>query len=114
MPNKIRTTMGIIADVNLRHESGKEYITISVLAHLNAISYRGKYYYRSGSTNQELTGYALDELLLGKYGRAWDSAPIPHVKPEDFYSDAFINAYILISIICPFLIAFLRKTPSNW
>jgi len=50
---------------------------------------RGKYYYRSGSTNQELTGYALDELLLGKYGKTWDAVPVPHIKVEDFYNDSF-------------------------
>ncbi len=89
LPNKIRTTMGIIADVNLCHESGKEYIAIKVTAYHNAISYRGKYYYRSGSTNQELTGYALDELLLGKYGKTWDSVPVPRIQAADFYHDAF-------------------------
>ena len=89
LPNKIRTTMGIIADVNLCHESGKEYIAIKVSAHHNAISYRGKYYYRTGSTNQELTGFALDELLLGKYGKTWDSVPVPRVRVEDCSRDAF-------------------------
>ena len=89
LPNKIRATMGIVADVNLHSESGMDYIAINVAAHHNAISYRGIYYYRSGSANQELTGYALDELLLGKYGKTWDSVPVPHIKAEDFYHDAF-------------------------
>ncbi len=89
LPNKIRTTMGIVADVNLCREDSMEYIAIDVMAHPNAISYRGKYYLRSGSTNQELTGFALDELILRKYGRTWDSTPVPHVKVSDFYHDAF-------------------------
>ena len=89
LPNKIRTTMGIVADVNILNENGLEYIVINVMAHSNAICYRGKYYLRSGSTNQELTGIALDELILRKYGRTWDSAPVPHVKVNDFYNDAF-------------------------
>jgi ATP-dependent DNA helicase RecG len=89
LPNKIRTTMGIVADVDIQYTSGKEYIVIKVGAHHNAISYRGKYYYRSGSTNQELNGFALDELLLGKYGKTWDSVPVPHVAAQDFYRDAF-------------------------
>jgi ATP-dependent DNA helicase RecG len=89
LPNKIRSTMGIVADVNLLIENGHEYITIDVMAHLNVISYRGKYYLRSGSTNQELTGFALDELIFRKYGRTWDSAPVLRVKPNDFYNDAF-------------------------
>jgi ATP-dependent DNA helicase RecG len=89
LPNKIRSTMGIVADVNVCSQDNLEYIIIGVNAHPNAISYRGKYYYRSGSTNQELTGYALDEFILRKYGRTWDSAPVPHVSADEFYHDAF-------------------------
>ncbi|MDR2067683.1 MAG: putative DNA binding domain-containing protein [Holosporaceae bacterium] len=89
LPNKIRSTMGIIADVNLYNEDNLHYISIKVNAHPNAISYRGKYYYRSGSTNQELTGYALDEFILRKYGRTWDSSPVLDVDISDFFHDAF-------------------------
>ena len=89
LPNKIRTTMGIVADVNLLNDGGLEYIAIDIPPHPNAISYRGKYYYRSGSTNQELTGFALDELILRKYGRTWDSSPVPRVSADGFYHDAF-------------------------
>jgi ATP-dependent DNA helicase RecG len=89
LPNKIRTTMGIVADVNLRRKDGFEYIVIDIAPYSNAISYRGKYYLRSGSTNQELTSFALDELILRKYGRTWDSAPVPRVNINDFYNDAF-------------------------
>jgi len=43
----------------------------------------------NSSTAQELAGFALDELILRKYGRTWDSAPIPRIKVSDFYHDAF-------------------------
>jgi len=89
LPKKIRATMGIVVDVNLRRKNTLEYVVIKVKAYPNAISYRGKYYLRSGSTNQEVTGFALDEMILRKYGRTWDSAPVPRVKPKDFYHDAF-------------------------
>ena len=89
LPNKIRQSMGIVANVNLYHEGDLAYITIEVGAYPNAISYRGKYYLRSGSTNQELSGYSLDALILGKYGKTWDSIPVPHVKLSDFDGDAF-------------------------
>ena len=89
LPNKIRSTMGIVAEVSLLYESGLSYIAIDVKPHPNAISYRGKYYLRSGSTNQELSGFALDELIFRKYGRTWDSAPVPVAKLSDFYNDAF-------------------------
>ena len=89
LPNKIRSTMGIVTDVNLLSDNGLEYLVINVIPHPNAISYRGKYYLRSGSTNQELTGFALDELILRKYGRTWDSAPVPRIKVNSFYNDSF-------------------------
>jgi ATP-dependent DNA helicase RecG len=81
--------MGIVANINLLSENGLDYISIDVPAHPNAISYRGKYYLRSGSTNQELSGVALDELILRKYGRTWDSAPILHVTANDLDIVAF-------------------------
>jgi ATP-dependent DNA helicase RecG len=89
LPNKIRNTMGIVANINLLNENGLDYISIDVPAHPNAISYREKYYLRSGSTNQELSGFALDDLLLRKYGRTWDSAPILHVTSDDLDIVAF-------------------------
>ena len=89
LPKKIRTTMGIVVDVNLRRKNSLNCVVVKVKAYPNAISYRGKYYLRSGSTNHEVTGFALDEMILRKYGRTWDSAPVPHVKPKEFYHDAF-------------------------
>ena len=83
LPNKIKSTMGIIPDVNLYFEDGLPYIAIETMPYPNPISYRGKYYIRSGSTTQELTGVALDEFVMRKYGRTWDSAPIPHVGVAD-------------------------------
>ena len=89
LPNKIRSTMGVVADVNLKNENGSDFIEITVPAYPNAISYHGKYYLRSGSTNQELSGYALDSLLLGKYGRTYDSMLFPRIQMSDFWHDAF-------------------------
>ncbi|MDR0883414.1 MAG: putative DNA binding domain-containing protein [Oscillospiraceae bacterium] len=89
LPNKIKSTMGILPAVNLCYEDEKEYIVIEVLPHPNAISYHGRYYLRMGSTNQELTGNALDEFLLRKYGKTWDSAPIIHVSADDLDLVAF-------------------------
>jgi ATP-dependent DNA helicase RecG len=89
LPNKIRSTMGMIVDVDMLTENALNIIEIKVPAYPNAISYRGKYYLRSGSTNQELSGYALDALLLGKYGKTYDSMPLPNIKMADFWHDAF-------------------------
>ena len=56
IPNKIVSTMNIIADVNLIEENGLEYIEIIVDSYPFPVNYRGKYYYRSGSTMQEIKG----------------------------------------------------------
>ncbi len=72
IPNKIRNTMGITAEVNLHEEEGKYFIEIVTHPYSVPISVRGRYYYRSGSTKQELTGAALNEFLLKKSGKTWD------------------------------------------
>ena len=48
-----------------------------------AISYKGEYHYRSGSTKQVLRGAALNQFLLRKHGRNWDDAPMPGVGLAD-------------------------------
>ena len=59
LPNKVRDLLGIMVDVNLRTDAGRDYLKIVVPAYPNPIRYRGEYYYRSGSTNQTLKGAAL-------------------------------------------------------
>ena len=89
LPNKIKSTMGIIPDVNLCFEDGAPYIVIETMPYPNPISYRGKYYTRSGSTTQELTGVALDEFLLRAQGKTWDGVPVPYVSASDLDVVAF-------------------------
>jgi ATP-dependent DNA helicase RecG len=89
LPSKFRNSMGIVADVDLADENGKQFLCVTVKPHPYPISCNGKYYYRSGSTAQELTGNALDEFMLRKQGKTWDGVPVPHVAVSDFESDAF-------------------------
>jgi len=72
IPNKIRNSMGIICDVQLEDKEGKKYISIKVNPYSVAVSLRGRYYYRTGSTKMELTGVELNEFLLKKAGKTWD------------------------------------------
>ena len=72
IPNKIKNAMGITAEVNLHEEAGKHFIEIITPPYSVPISVRGRYYYRSGSTKQELTGATLNEFLLKKSGKTWD------------------------------------------
>ena len=75
IPNKIVTTMGIVVDVNLHEQDGLEYIEVEISPSNIPINYKGKYYYRSGSTMQELRGPALQQFILKKMGRSWDDIP---------------------------------------
>ena len=83
LPNKIRNTMGISAEVNLHHENEKYFIEIVTHPYSVPISVRGRYYYRSGSTKQELTGASLNEFLLNKSGKTWDDAIEPDATLND-------------------------------
>jgi ATP-dependent DNA helicase RecG len=72
IPNKIKNTMGINAEVNLLQDDNTNYIEIVVQPYSVPISLRGRYYYRSGSVKQELTGASLNEFLLKRAGQTWD------------------------------------------
>ena len=72
IPNKIVMSMGIKVDVNLLTSAQQEYIEQVVSPSNMPISYKGKYYFRMGSTMQELTGTALQDFIMQKMGRSWD------------------------------------------
>ena len=88
IPNKVRDILGIMVDVNLRRDAGKDLVEIVVEPYPTPISYKGEYHYRSGSTKQELKGAALDRFLLRKQGRTWDGAPVPRVSLRDLSKTA--------------------------
>ncbi len=67
IPNKVRDILGIIVDVNLLEENGKKYMQIVVFSNPYPVSYKGEYYYRSGSTMQQLKGQTLSQFLLKKW-----------------------------------------------
>ena len=87
IPNKIRNLMGITAEVNLRKDKSKYFIEIVVHPYSVPISLRGRYYYRSGSTKQELTGASLNEFLLKKSGKTWDDVIEPRATIKDISKD---------------------------
>lgn len=83
IPNKIRNAMGITVEVNLHEENSLYFIEIITYPYSVPISLRGRYYYRSGSTKQELTGASLNEFLLRKSGKTWDDV----IEPRATYDD---------------------------
>lgn len=89
LPNKVKDILGVLIDVNIKNDSAKEYLEIITDAYPYPVNYKGKYYYRSGATNQELKGAALDKFLLGKQGLKWDGTPEPYSKEADLSDFAF-------------------------
>lgn len=83
LPNKIRDAMGIIVNVNLLSEDGKDYIEIEVPPYPIAISCKESYYRRSGSTNQKLSGPELESFILARRGVTWDNIPLPTFTLDD-------------------------------
>lgn len=83
LPNKIRDAMGIIVNINLCQQEGKDVIEIEVPPYPVAISCKGSYYYRSGSTNQKLNGPELESFILRRRGVNWESSPMPRLTLED-------------------------------
>lgn len=94
IPNKIRNLMGITPEVNLHKEKGKHFIEIIVPPYSVPISLRGRYYYRSGSTKQELTGASLNEFLLKKSGKTWDDVAEQRATLDDI-DEQSIKTYLI-------------------
>ena len=77
IPNKVRDVLGIMVEVNLLQDDGKDLLEIRVEPYPSPASYKGEYHYRSGSTKQELKGAALSHFLLNKQGLHWDALSVP-------------------------------------
>ena len=89
LPNKVKDILGILVDVNIQSDGGKDYLEIVTDAYPYPVNYKGSYFYRSGATNQELKGSALDKFLLRKQGLKWDGTPEPYTKLKDLSDNAF-------------------------
>lgn len=96
IPNKIRNSIGIMVEVNLHEEAGKRFIEIVTHPYSVPISLRGRYYYRSGSTKQELTGASLNEFLLKKSGKTWDDVVEPRASFDDI-DEKTVNTFLKAS-----------------
>ena len=88
IPNKIHTQLGILCDVNLIEKEDKKYVVIEVNKYDVPITYHGKYYFRSGSTNKLLQGNSLNNFLLSKTGKTWGDVLEPRAKIDDIDLEA--------------------------
>jgi ATP-dependent DNA helicase RecG len=83
IPNKAANLMGVILQVNLQYENGLPYISITVPKSSHPVSLRGKFYYRSGTTTQEMNGPALYSFLLKRNNLSWDEVGVETAKFDD-------------------------------
>ncbi len=86
--NKIKDTMGIIPEIKVEEENDLLYIVIKIDKYPTPISYQGKFYLRSGSNNNEVTGNELDKFLLNKVGKRWENLPIKDANFDDLSEEA--------------------------
>jgi len=95
IPNKVRDTMGVMVDVNLHKDKVKDlyYIEIITPPYVVPISLRGRYYYRSGSTKQELIGNVLTDFLLRKSGKTWDEVIEPTATINGDIDEANVRSF---------------------
>ncbi|MDR2205204.1 MAG: putative DNA binding domain-containing protein [Flavobacteriaceae bacterium] len=96
IPNKTKNLMGVSVEVNLHEELKKHFIEIVTPPYSVPISLRGRYYYRSGSVNQELTGTALNEFLLKKSGFTWDEIIETDATFDDI-DEKSVKAYLVMA-----------------
>ena len=73
IPNKIKENLSVVANVSCKKKNKLEYLTITIKQYQFPISYKGKYYIRSGSTTRELNGPDLQQFLLSKSTMSWES-----------------------------------------
>ena len=89
LPSIIRHALGIVPSVELLDENGVQYISVSIDASSTPVSYHGRHYLRSGSTTQELAGQELNNFIMRRIGKTWDSIIIPKIKATDLDISAF-------------------------
>lgn len=73
IPNQVKDGLGIFADVRYEKIRRKNIVVIKIAPSKNAVSYKGKFYKRSGSTTQLITGVQLNQFLLDKNNLTWES-----------------------------------------
>ena len=93
IPNSIRNTMGIVADVALLRKNGKDVIRVKVKKSMFPVCYHGEYHYRTGAVKMVLAGPSLTQFLLEKSGIDWDASPTFSGFKKIFadYTEGFVN-----------------------
>ena len=98
IPNKAIQFLGIIINVNSIIKEKKAILEIKVFPNTVPISYKGKYYTRSGSTVQEVKGQELHSFILKKIGKTFDELVLDNASLKDIDANSiksFVNRAIL-------------------
>ena len=83
IPNKIKDMLGVVADVKSIKRNSHSVIKINIEKYKAPISYKGKFYIRSGATTSDLKGHSLSRFLLSSSGTTWESI----IEPESSMKD---------------------------
>jgi ATP-dependent DNA helicase RecG len=97
IPNKGMNLMGLLLNVTLHSEDNKNYVIITIPESHLPVSLRGKYYYRNGTTTQEITGNALYDFLYKKQNITWDGIGVRNASLADIDKDTIIR-FVELSI----------------
>ena len=54
--------MGLVVDVDLHEQEGLDYLEVTIVPSNVPVSYRGKYYYRSGSSTTGIDRNCVDRF----------------------------------------------------
>lgn len=103
LPNKILSKLGIITKVISEVKKGNDIIIIYVEKIDVPISYNGRYYVRTGSTNQELKGKELTRFLISKSFNNWDEYPVSNSKISEINLETLNNFKKLSHNRLPFI-----------
>lgn len=83
IPGQVRQKLGIIPQVRLETIDGRSVIRVDVAYSPQPISVDGRFYLRSGSTNQELHGHVLALFLMDRSGQSWVDFPETRATLDD-------------------------------
>lgn len=97
LPNKIIQATGIVPTIELHSKNSKHYLSINIKPSEQPVACNGKYYMRSGSTLQELSGNSLTDFLLRKTNTTWDTHTVPEATLDDIDTESvnyFVNTAV--------------------
>ena len=91
LPDKIRSKLGIVPFIRIDTESPPHTITILVQKAPTSVNLDGKFYVRSGSTTQMISGRELELYMMERAGDSWTEVPVADVSFTDLSPEAILE-----------------------